>query len=330
MTAKSCTLGLVRSNDFLLAAAIVLAGFLASGPARAYCRTSTASTPTFDGHVCTPPHADDSGLPIYWGMPRVTYSLQEDASMDIPFETFQALVRAAFDTWTSVDCDGAPPRIELVEAEAAICATQEYNKDRGNANILMFRDQIWDHEPEELAVTTVTFDLDTGEIYDADMELNSALWNFTTGEVAVDIDLLSVLTHEAGHFLGLSHSRAPGATMDDSYTPPSIDDLRTLSDDDEAGICAIYPPGPVAEGCDATPRHGFSVLCAADQPGPVADEPPDERCCCVEGDECVDGVCVPAGCACTTVPVPGGGSWPATLPLAALVTALVRRRPRRK
>jgi hypothetical protein len=43
--------------------------------------------------------------------------------------------------------------------------------------------------------------------------------------------------------------------------------LRKLSPDDIAGICAIYPPGPaIPASCDDTPRHGFSVLCAADQP----------------------------------------------------------------
>jgi MYXO-CTERM domain-containing protein len=322
----------VRSTRLLLLAALplCLAGVLSTGPARAYCRTSTTSTPSFEGHVCTPPQGGDSGMPLYWGMPRVTYSLQQDASVDVPLETFRTAVRAAFDAWMNTDCDGEPPRIEVIEAENAVCSMHEYNKDRGNANILFFRDQDWEFDSVRLAVTTVTFDKNTGEIYDADMVLNSDHYQFTDGSMA-GWDLLSVLTHETGHFLGLAHSAVPVATMTGMYSPPEVNDLRTLDDDDVAGICAIYPPGPIAEECDATPRHGFSTLCAADQPGPVPDEPDTEdRCCCLPGDICEEGACVegPGGCNCTAAPA-SRSPWPAALCLAALASALAFRRPRR-
>lgn len=307
------------------AALLGLLGVIAAGPAHAYCRTSSTSSPTHEGHVCTPPQDDDSGLPLYWGMPRVTYSLQQDASVDIPFETAQSTLRAAFDAWMGADCDGEPPRIEVVEAEATVCAQQEYSSDRGNANIIFFVDQGWDDDPSRLAVTIVTFDTKTGEIYDADMAVNTALWAFTTGGSGGDPDLLSVFTHETGHFLGLAHTPAAEATMQAVYSSPAEDDLRTLAEDDRAGICAIYPPGEIEGPCDATPRHGFSTLCEADQSGPVPDEPPTEgRCCCPSGEECLDGLCVP-GCGCTTVPV-SESPWPAAWPLVVAAAALSRRR----
>lgn len=309
---------------------IGLAGMLSAGPAHGYCRTSTTSSSDVDGHVCTPPQKDDSGLPVYWGMPRVTYSLQKDASADVSLDAFRPVVRAAFDTWMAVDCGGEPPRIEVIEAEDAVCAKQEYNKELANANIVFFQDQGWEGKQGQLALTTVTFQKSTGQIYDADMALNSADFLFATDGSPNAFDLLSVLTHEAGHFLGLAHSPVAGATMTPTYTAPSSElDLRDLTQDDIDGICAIYPPGPVADECDATPRHGFSTLCGDDQPGPVADEPPDDRCCCVGGDECVDGICVagPGGCTCTTAPSPGT-PWPSALCLAAVATALARRRSR--
>lgn len=316
----------MRSTRPTPAAALIPLLLLGAGPAHAYCRTSTTSTATVEGHVCTPAQADDSGLPLYWGMPRVTYSLQKDASSDTPLATFRSVTREAFDAWMNADCGGEPPRIEVIEAEDADCALHEYNKELANANILFFVDQAWDDDPGKLAVTTVTYNKNTGEIYDADMALNSALWQFTA-DGSGGIDLLSVLTHETGHFLGLAHSPEPGATMDQTYSPPGVQDLRTLSDDDREGICAIYPPGEIAEGCDATPRHGFSTLCADDQPGPVPDEPPDDRCCCVDGDLCEDGLCVPAGCGCTTAPAPSL-PWSAALPIGALALTLARRRAR--
>lgn len=313
-----------------LALAVGLGALLVGGPAGAYCRTTTASTPTFEGHVCTPAQPDDTGIPLYWGMPRISYSLQREASEDVPLESARSAVRAAFDTWMAAECDGGePPRIELVEATTAECALTEYNKECGNANIILFRDTSWDDDASRLAITTVSFDTESGEIYDADMALNSELWQFTTTGTGTGIDLLSVLTHETGHFLGLAHSSVPEATMTATYSPPQVEDLRSLAEDDRAGICAIYPPAPVAESCDSTPRHGFSPLCAADQPGPVpgAPDPAADRCCCLDGDECVDGRCleVPGACTCSTSP-PAQTLWLPLLPVAIAMAALARRR----
>lgn len=315
----------------LAAAALAgVAALAAAPPAGAYCRTSTTSSATFDGHVCTPPQGDDSGSPLSWGMPHVTYSIQQDATQSVPFEAMREAAREAFDAWMSADCGGAPPRIEVTEADPAACSRYEYNQKRGNANVLFFVDQGWDTDPAQLALTVVSYDVNTGEIYDADTAFNTDHWDFTTdGSSGAGVDLLSVLTHEMGHFLGLAHSPLEEATMRSSYTPPDVVDLRTLSADDRAGICAVYPPGPIADGCDGTPRHGFSPLCAADQAGPVPDEPPlDDRCCCTGDAECVDGVCAAAGCACGAAPAPRS-PWPAALALAAALPALVRRRRRR-
>lgn len=327
---------LSKSSLSLVAVAAGLGAMLTAAPAGAYCRTSTTSTALVDGHVCTPAADDDSGLPLYWGMPRITYSLQVDASQDVPFETARTAIRTAFDTWMAADCDGEPPRIEVIEADPATCARHEYNQERGNANILFFQDQDWDADPSKLAITTVTYSTSDGEIYDADMVMNSAVWHFITSgtgsAMADDIDLVSVFTHETGHFLGLAHSPAEDATMAAFYSPPEIRDLRSLAEDDRAGICAIYPPSPIAEDCDATPRHGFSVLCEDDQPFPVpaaALSIPD-RCCCLDGDECVDGACIegPGGCSCTTLPRPESPPWPAALSFTVVATALLRRRSR--
>lgn len=70
------------------------------------------------------------------------------------------------------------------------------------------------------------------------------------------------MTHETGHFLGLAHSHQPDATMYPVYQQGTTM-IRNLSDDDIAGICAVYPPGDIPSDCDPTPHHGFSALCAA-------------------------------------------------------------------
>src|SRR6185436_12882868 len=90
---------------------------------------------------------------------------------------------------------------------------------------------------DTIALTTVTYDTEKGDIFDADIEINAAkvdgvvVNNFTTSDTDVDIDLLSVLTHEAGHFLGIAHSGVSDATMYPQYAPGNTA-LRDLTDDD--------------------------------------------------------------------------------------------------
>lgn len=128
----------------------------------------------------------------------------------------------------------------------------------------MFRDDTRPHPAAEdaLGLTATTFDTVTGDILDADVELNGTVDLSSSSMVEPGrYDLLSLLTHEAGHFLGLAHSNQPGATMQPIYMV-GTDDWRTLSDDDIAGICAVYPPDRKAEPCDFTPHGGFASECA--------------------------------------------------------------------
>jgi Matrixin len=252
----------------LVACAIVLAVAAVAAPAHAYCRTSSCNVPAFNPrpwHVCTPSEPDDCGTPVFWAKPCTEWSLQKDASTQVTFSQTEQIVTAAFATWMSAPCPGGgTPRINLTEAEPVECHQHQYNQTTGNANIIMFHDSGWPYEGSSntLALTTVTYLRDTGEIYDADMEINSTDNQLTTGDTGVVVDLLSIVTHETGHFLGLAHSPDADATMFADYQGGIM--LRDLSDDDIAGICAIYPPGDIPSDCDPTPRHGFSAICGAD------------------------------------------------------------------
>jgi hypothetical protein len=155
------------------------------------------------------------------------------------------------------------------------CAKVEYNTDTrvGNANVIIFRDDDWPHDDptNTLALTTVTYNPSTGELYDADMEINTKEHRFTLSDpVAADgYDFGSAVTHEAGHFLGLAHSPDEHAAMFARYALGGTA-MRNLGTDDVAGVCSAYPPdgtratgnGLIAAGaCEPTPRHGFSSTC---------------------------------------------------------------------
>ena len=135
----------------------------------------------------------------------------------------------------------------------------------------MFRDEVWPHSDLDeqtgslsssaLALTTVTFNWQTGELLDADVEINSAQGVITIGDENVDIDLQAIVTHEAGHFLGLDHTNDTTATMAPGYVPHTTDQ-RTLALDDVLGVCASYPKGRETIGVSCDPRGTYSPECA--------------------------------------------------------------------
>nr|WP_240806980.1 matrixin family metalloprotease [Polyangium spumosum] len=244
--------------------------------ASAYCRT-TSCKGVGTGARCVPVRPTDCGVELFWSKPCVGFSMQKDASAQIDLEDATQIFLEAFQKWTDADCgDGKHPRIKVVNLGPVACNVHEYNKKAGNANVILFHDKVWPHAGagSTLALTTVTYNVETGEIYDADMELNGANVEFTTGIDNVLYDLPSIAAHETGHFLGMSHSADGTATMFADYMPGSME-LRSLENDDIDGICAAYPPGdPIPAECDPTPRRGFETECS---PPPIVAE--DGSCC---------------------------------------------------
>ena len=206
-----------------------------------------------------------NGTPLYWPNACVSFSVQKDGSplRGIGFAAFDAVVSDALYEWSHVDCGSGEPSIELFDRSPVDCARVQYNSNAPNANLWMFRDQDWPYGGRgTLALTTVTYGPSTGQIFDADVEINSAQNRITVGDSTIRLDLKSIVIHEAGHTLGLSHSPVTYATMFEYYDPMDVS-FRSLSDDDVQGIFAVYPTGPDRGACDPTPVNGISTECAA-------------------------------------------------------------------
>jgi hypothetical protein len=284
-----------------VAGLLVAAACLVSGPdAFAFCRTVTCPLPAGwspSDSSCYPatwakdgcPTSMPAGarvVPVWWRNACVSYDVQKNASRWADYATVARLVEAAFAKWTgamcSTDAAGTSANVSIKASNLGPvdCGEVGYNQSGGpNQHVIVFRDSMWPHPNDAsntLGLTTVTFEADTGEIYDADTEINGTL-PLSVGDPVTpgSYDLESIITHEMGHFLGLAHSRDPVATMYAQYNQESTM-MRTLKADDTAGLCTIYPPGGTrsvdpsagpggsvpADGCDPTPRHGFSSLCA--------------------------------------------------------------------
>ncbi|MBM4361417.1 MAG: matrixin family metalloprotease, partial [Deltaproteobacteria bacterium] len=259
-----------------------LALAVGAADAAAFCRTMTCDPRT---ERCEAERGCiTSGVPVAWADECVSFGTQAAGSKrrKISFAQADSVFRRAFQAWATADCGGGRRpsfRVyDLVDAYGPIqCDEPEYNRVEPNANVWMFRDDKWSHAEDEgtLAVTMVEFDRRTGALLDADVEFNSLANEFTLGDTNVKVDLLSVATHEAGHFLGLDHSNDDDATMYATYPPGNLD-IRTLHRDDIAGICAAYPPERKTPPCDGPhPPHGFSTYCGSGDD----DGPPGVRAC---------------------------------------------------
>jgi len=190
--------------------------------------------------------------------------LNRQVAAGISNAEFVQAADASFRAWQQAACKtGATPSLSLTNFGSVSCDRLEFNTDQGNANILMFRENKWPYENAEnsLARTTVTYNKDTGEILDADLEIN-ATYEITLDPASqVTTDLLTILTHEIGHFLGIAHSPFESAVMF-AYSAPGMAKTQ-LTDDDIDAVCSLYPPAPINEAlCDPVPRFGYATTCA--------------------------------------------------------------------
>jgi hypothetical protein len=248
-----------------LAAALSLIAAASADPARAYVR-----------------YRSDSGTAYAWPNSCIgVIAYPDDLADMMPADQVLGAASAAAAAWSHAALPETALDIQVVGTTGA---TPIASLDRQNS--LIFRRDGWcnaTHEPgtcgynpAALALTTVFARVSTGEILDADIEVNAALFDWTDvalstadpAALAGEHDLQNALTHELGHLIGLDHPCAepdvsPGldnlgqpapacaaapaelmeTTMFPSSTPGDIA-KRTLAADDQLAAREIYPAAP--------------------------------------------------------------------------------------
>jgi hypothetical protein len=236
------------------------------GTAQAFCRSTTCRT-TAD-HECS---TDDDGCmtegaKLFWPTSCLSYATNRLGSERLDPEETRNVIRKTFQAWSDVECpDGTTAKMTFQEREPVACKRSQYNKDGPNVNVVLFQDSDWKYRGIDgtLAKTSVVYNDDTGEIYDADIEINSANNEITIEDPPghVEYDLQAIITHEVGHFIGIAHSPDPSAVMFMSYSPGSLSQRKLHADDIEA-VCNVYPSTSTTP-CNPEPKNGFSGECSA-------------------------------------------------------------------
>lgn len=251
----------------LAALACVWAGPLATG-AHAFCRLSTGNPKPGKIGECS-----ISGAPLAWRERCVSYSVigrerQSPAFDDDSFDIRDA-IDASFGGWMEVQCDGQPLAVSLQQTiPLGKCDVPQHNSKGFNANSIAFVEDWLErgHPENAYGITVLVFDTSSGEILDADMQINETAGTigFCRSQCGGDgVDLQNVVTHEVGHFLGLGHSDIVNASMYGNSLRGEVG-KGFLNEDDVEGACAIYGglEAPDCRRANFAPRNGWSPDCS--------------------------------------------------------------------
>ena len=271
----------------------------------------------------------DDNAPFFWAQTTVpiTGYTNDFTQTSMTVDQIDNALQAAAAAWSK---EANPcTYLELVPALSTEPTPRAVNDGH---NSLIFHNSVWCHvgadgncnvtyDSSALAVTTDTANTRTGQIYDADVEVNLVDYHWADlvedPKLTYDMDLQNALTHELGHLIGLDHTCFDLFTSMTGVRPVDNDgypipDCSTASADVQA--TTMFPSAQPADTQKRTlAPDDVNALCTIYN---VNDPPPPP------------GTGVNGGCNCATTGRPGGSGAATTFGLLAAALIARRRHPR--
>jgi uncharacterized protein (TIGR03382 family) len=211
-------------------------------------------------------HWFPSSLPVHYvvfahttinGMPANSFQTDVLPRVQVSFQDWTGPLRVACTSWSST-YDGP--------FSSPADHTAQNSNDSVN-RVIWLAGTEWRYSALTLGLTTTLFYPNTGQIIDADMELNNNVtWtNMSAGTgTTMAFDYESVTVHEAGHFLGLDHTVSDTTAV--MY--PTVNNgqvKRTLATADINDVCSVYPTttGGLGSPCTSQTMCNSTLVCRA-------------------------------------------------------------------
>ena len=200
------------------------------------------------------------GASLWWDAQEIPFVLDANTPEGWDDQETLELIEEAFARWSTLDC--YPMTFPILGYDEGALEADD------GTNWIRWVHEDWPYSSSLIALTSIHALTATGQILDADIEVNLADKAFITGFECNPnqngYDLLGTLVHEIGHVLGAGHSREAQATM---YGVTTWGDCTkaTLHQDDVDGFCANYtdrvatgsepPPSPDSVEADVSVGH---------------------------------------------------------------------------
>lgn len=169
----------------------------------------------------------------------VKYYINEKGSTDLGAETF-TIVQQSMAVWDKVGCS---------DFRWKYMGKTKVGTVMDLMTVIAWEEKKWVYGPYAAAATSLA---GKGEQVIGDIAFNGVDFKWKKGGGSLFspfvVDPASVIVHEAGHLLGLSHtSDDQVATMGHAYVPGA--NQKTLGLDDKLGICHLYPADKPTDEC---------------------------------------------------------------------------------